>query len=130
MKSIQILVVAFAVAASAPKASAQSLLDRLIPIFEDAVGSGKAPKAAPVAVKAPTKPVVKKVVNKVKGDKTPEDPTKPDVIIESSPPSSILSDVPSTLESDVPSSLESDAPSYIISDAPSDIFSDMPSISP
>jgi hypothetical protein len=122
MRSIRILIVAFAVAVSAQKVSAQSLLDKLIPILEDAVGSGKAPKAAPVAVKAPTKAVIKKVVNKVKGGKKTPNPLNPDVIVESSPPSTIASDVPSFIVSDVPSD--------VISDAPSDIFSDAPSFAP
>ena len=151
MRSIKILAVAFAVAVSAQNVSAQSLLEKLIPILEDAVGSEKSPKAAPVAVTAPTKSVVKKVVNKVKGAKETQEPINPDVIIESSPPSTIVSDVPSEqpqdpikpddiiVESDVPSSIVSDVPSEqpkdlvepdgikVASEAPSHIVSNVPS---
>ena len=130
MRSIKILVAAFAMALSAKNVYSQSLLDMLIPILEDAVGSGKSPKAAPVAINPPTPSVVKKVVAKVKGGKKSQDTTTPDNIIESSPPSTIASDVPSTIASDAPSNIISDAPSSIISDAPSSIINDVTSDTP
>lgn len=135
MRSITILCMVLFMSLSAQNTSAQSLLDRFMPILEDVVGSKKdTPKATPVAVQAPTPSVVKKVVAKVKGGKNQVSP--PPSSIESDVPSTIISDAPSAimnpdvLESSVPSTIISDVPSNILSDAPSDFGSDFPSFSP